>query len=293
MTGSYSSSVRAVAQDVEALPETTWIVPGRRGTELRFDDNEIALRTRRQTRWIAWDDVRWFRDGEYFHLSRRLRKDGWALAIALKDGTVVIPDATRNPRQASQETLTAVRQAARHHAIPAVLTGRPVSGKPSPADKPGLYPDPGGEPGLREWTGTEWLPSLLVDPATSGPHREQGQASIWSPLSRDEQQRQWDTAIAVVPRWYRVVLNVLRFAVGLALWWIYPPIIVIERAVQHGYWLGLSTVAAVPLYAATFVWVCGWGALILAPVRNRRATRKVARAARAASAQAAAEATTA
>src|SRR6516162_1254809 len=85
MTGSYSSSVRAVAQDVEALPETTWIVPGRRGTQLRFDDNEIALRTRRQTRWIAWDDVRWFRDGKYFHLSRRLRNDGWALAIALKD----------------------------------------------------------------------------------------------------------------------------------------------------------------------------------------------------------------
>ena len=143
MTGSYSSSVRAVAQDVEALPETTWIVPGRRGTQLRFDDNEIALRTRRQTRWIAWDDVRWFRDGEYFHLSRRLRKDGWALAIALKDGTVVIPDATRNPRQASQETLTAVRQAASHHAIPAVLTGRPVSDRPSPAGRPGSPPGSG------------------------------------------------------------------------------------------------------------------------------------------------------
>ena len=178
MTGSYSSSVRAVAQDVEALPETTWIVPGRRGTELRFDDNEIALRTRRQTRWIAWDDVRWFRDGKYFHLSRRLRNEGWALAIALKDGSVVVPDASRKPRQASRQTLTAVSQAARHHAIPAVLTGRPVSDKPSPADKPGLYPDPGGQPGLREWTGTEWLPSLLVDPATSGPPGEYGQASI-------------------------------------------------------------------------------------------------------------------
>ena len=294
MTGSYSSSVRAVAQDVEALPETTWIVPGRRGTQLRFDDNEIALRTRRQTRWIAWDDVRWFRDGKYFHLSRRLRNEGWALAIALKDGSVVIPDASRKPRQASRQTLTAVSQAARHHAIPAVVTGRPVSDKPSPADKPGLYPDPGGQPGLREWTGTEWLPSLLVDPATRGPHGEDGQASIWSPLSREDQQRQWDAAIAAVPRWHKVARDVLGLAIGLGFYGgAWPAILVARGAVKHGYLLGLSPVAAVLLYTATFVWTCGWCALSLLPVRNRRATVKVARAARAASAQAAAAATTA
>jgi Protein of unknown function (DUF2510) len=283
---------RANAQDVEAPPETTWIVPGPRDTQLRFDDYEITLRTRRQTRWIAWNDVRWFRDGNYFHLSRRLRNEGWALAIALKDGSVVIPDATRKPRQASQQTLTAVSQAARHHAIPAVLTGRPVRDKPSPADKPGFYPDPGGQPGLREWTGTEWLPSLLVDPATSGPHGEDGQASTWSPLSREDQQRQWDAAIAAVPRWYQVVLGVLGLAVGLAICWVVPPIFVVQRAVQHGYWLGMSPAAAVPLYAAIFLWTCGWGAFILSPVHNRRATAKVARAARAGSARAATEATT-
>ena len=62
---------------------------------------------------------------------------------------------------------------------------------------------------------------------------------------------------------------------------------------KHGYLLGLSPVAAVLLYTATFVWTCGWCALSLLPVRNRRATVKVARAARAASAQAAAAATTA
>jgi hypothetical protein len=243
---------------VEPPPETTWIVPGRRGTQLRFDDYEITLRTRRQTRWIAWDDVRWFRDGGYLHLSRRLRKDGWALAIALKDGSVVIPDATRKPRQASQQTLTAVSQAARHHEIPAVLTGRPVSDKPSPADKPGLYPDPGGEPGLREWTGTEWLPSLLVDPATSGPHGQEGQASTWSPLSREDQQRQWDAAIAAVPRWDKVVLEALVLAVawgsiGAAV----PAILVVQQAIKHGCWLGMSPAAAVLVYAATFVWTCG------------------------------------
>jgi len=279
---------RASAQDVEPPPETTWIMRGRRDTQLRFDDYEITLRTRRQTRWIAWDDVRWLRDGEYFHLSRRLRRDGWALAIALKDGSVVIPDATRKPRQASQQTLTAVSQAARHHAIPAVLTGRPVSDKPSPADRPGLYPNPGGQPGLREWTGTEWLPALLVDPATSGPHGQEGQARIWSPLSREEQQRQWDAAIAAVPPWYKVAGEVLGLAVGLGFYGgAWPAILVVQGAVKHGYWLGLSPVAAVLLYTATFLWTCGWCALSLIPVRYRRAAGKVARAARAASAVAA------
>jgi Protein of unknown function (DUF2510) len=285
---------RASAQDVEPPPETTWIVAGRRDTQLRFDDYDITLRTRRQTRWIAWDDVRWFRDGKYFHLSRRLRNEGWALAITLKDGSVVIPDATRKPRQASQQTLAAITQAARHHAIPAVLTGRPVSDKPSPADKPGLYPDPGGQPGLREWSGTEWLPSLLVDPATSGPHGENGQASTWSPLSREDQQRQWDTAIAAVPRWHKVARDVLGLAMVFGFYGgAWPAILLVQRAVKHGYWLGMSPVAAVLLYTATFLWTCAWCALSLFPVRNRRAARKVARAARAASVMATAEATTA
>ena len=75
---------RASAHDVQSHPETTWIVSGPRGTELRMDDHEITLRTRSQTRWIAWDDVRWFRDGKHFHLSRRLCNDGWALVIALR-----------------------------------------------------------------------------------------------------------------------------------------------------------------------------------------------------------------
>jgi hypothetical protein len=281
---------RASAHDVQSHPETTWIVSGPRGTELRMDDHEITLRTRSQTRWIAWDDVRWFRDGKHFHLSRRLRNDGWALVIALKDGREVIPDASRKTRRASQATITAVREAAAHHSIPAVLTGRPVPDKPSPADRPGLYPDPGGEPALREWTGTEWLPSLLADPATSGPHDADGLASIWSPLSKDSQQRQWDAAIAAIPRWNKVVLQTLGMALLAAIYGSFLPIIVIVRGVQHGYWLGLNEVAAILLYAATVLWTCGSSALILLPVRHRRVTAKVARAARAASAQAAATA---
>jgi hypothetical protein len=281
------AAARASAHDVQSRPETTWTVTGKK-TELRLDDHEITVRTGSQTRWIAWNDVRWFRDGTHFHLSGRLRNDGWALAIVLKDGSVVIPGATKKRRGESQQILTAVRQAARHHAIPAVLTGRRVRDKPSPADKPGLYPDPGGEPGLREWTGTEWLPTLLVAPATMGQPHENGQASIVSPLSSEEQQRQWDAAIAAVPRWRVVVGQVLGLAALVAACDVVaPPIIVIVRAVEHGFLLGLSPVAAVALYAAAFVCTCGWCAVSLLPVRNRRITQKIARAARAAAARAA------
>jgi hypothetical protein len=106
----------AGAHDVDSRPETTWIVPGHRDTELRLDDHEITVRTGRQTRWITWDDVRWFRDSQHFHLSRRLRDDGWELAIVLKDGSVVCPGATRSRARDSKEAIAAVRLAARHHA---------------------------------------------------------------------------------------------------------------------------------------------------------------------------------
>jgi hypothetical protein len=283
----------ASAHDAQSPPETNWTVSGSNDAELSLDEHDIMLRQRSETRWIGWNDVGWFRDGEYFHLSRRLRKDGWALAIVLKDGSVLVPDATRSPRQAPEETLAAVRQAARQHAIPAVLTGRPVSGAPAPAGRPGFYPDPGGEPGLREWTGTDWLPSLLVDPATSGPNGEAGQDSIVSPLSKDVQQRQWDAAIAAVPRWYRVVLDMLgRTLVATGFGWPFPAILVVGRALAHGGWLGMKPVAAVCLYAVACLWTCAGWAVVLFPVRVRRATVKVARAARAASARAATEAAT-
>jgi hypothetical protein len=54
----------------------------------------------------------------------------------------------------------------------------------------GLYHDPAGGPGLREWTGAEWSPFLHVDPRPSG-HLGQGTgpARIWSPLSPEELHR--------------------------------------------------------------------------------------------------------
>jgi hypothetical protein len=237
-------------------------------------------------RVIGWDEVRWLRDGEHFHPSRRLRNDGWALAIVLKDGAVVIPDATKKPRTDAQEIMTAARHAARDHAIPAVLTGRPVSAKPCPEDKPGLYPDPGGEPGLREWTGTEWLPSLLVCPDGDG---QAGPVSVMSPLPEDVQRREWDTAISAVPSPGVVAAVMFFFLLGWGAMLPYP-LIAIPDIDRHGFWLGTSHALAALAWAGIFLWTCGLGALMWLAVRERRILRKVARAARQAAARAGATA---
>jgi len=67
------------------------------------------------------------------------------------------------------ETLAAIRQAAERYSVPAALAGIAMKGE-SPANA-GLYPDPGGQPGLRHWDGEEWSPLLQAGPASGGPGR--------------------------------------------------------------------------------------------------------------------------
>jgi hypothetical protein len=128
---------------------------------LRLDNDGITVRNLFRTHRIGWDEVHYFTDGE-----SPLRGDvHWALRIVLRDGRVIIADGTSSEtRTARSGTLTGIRQAARRHEVPAVFTGQQVgSGAPELA---GLYLDPGGKPGVREWTGTKWSPFLRVDPAS-------------------------------------------------------------------------------------------------------------------------------
>jgi len=147
---------------------------------------------------------------------------------------------------ARPETLATIRQAAARHAVPAGLTGVPV--KQGQPDAAGLYANPGGKPGLREWTGTEWSPYLQVDPASSGPGGGNGPARIWSPVTELEQQRQWD-AVASRARGAGITFaallgaEVVAAAVVLAVF--------IHDLGHHGhgdragwglYWLGLGAI---------------------------------------------------
>jgi hypothetical protein len=187
-------------------PGVTTIV-GSNGTRLCLDDNGITYRNFLSTHRISWDQVRWITDGNR-------GADGWILRIVLHNGPDIKPEAVLR-RGAHPETLAAIRQAAERHAVPAVLTGTPAEQGPPTAA--GLYIDPGGKLGLREWTGTEWSPFLHVDPASSGPEGENGPATVWSPLPEPEQQRQWDTAARRARQaevWFPICIGVM--AVGTA-----------------------------------------------------------------------------
>ena len=204
----------------ENQPDAIKIVRGRGRWAgwVRFDDHGITFRTRpgpSRTSLIGWDEVLWFRDGT--------TADGWwALAIELRDGRVVTADATSSGERAARpETLTAIRHAAERYAVPAVLTGTPASsGLPS---GPGLYTDPGGKLGLRQWSGTEWSPFLQVDPASSGPGGGKGPARVWSPLPKAVQQVQWIDAASRARRERTSFTGSLVAAIGavtvtVALW---------------------------------------------------------------------------
>ena len=112
----------------------------------------------------------------------------------LHDGRKITAEGTSDQRTARPETLAAIRQAAERHAVPAVLTGTTDAVHRGEPDAAGLYPDPGGKPALRQWTGAGWSPFLQADPASSGPEGEPGPATVWSPLPEAEQRRQWDAA---------------------------------------------------------------------------------------------------
>ena len=193
----------------ENQPDAIKIVRGRGRWAgwVRFDDHGITFRTRpgpSRTSLIGWDEVLWFRDGTY--------GNGWALAIELHDGRVVTAEATSSGKPTARpETLTAVRHAAERYAVPAVLTGTPASS--GPPIGPGLYTDPGGKLGLRQWSGTEWSPFLQVDPASSGPGGGKGPAQVWSPLPQAVQQVQWIDAASRARR-ERIILTRLLVAVA-------------------------------------------------------------------------------
>jgi hypothetical protein len=155
---------------------------------LRLGEGGVTVRNFLRTYRASWPEVRCLADGS---VSRGEAGRVWALGIVLGDGRVVTASGTaRGKRDARPETLAAIRQAAERHAIPAELTG--TAGKRgsrgSPAN-PGLYPDPGGQPGLRRWDGRQWSPFLLrADPASGKPGKVRAPAEVWAPLAESEQQ---------------------------------------------------------------------------------------------------------
>ena len=194
----------------ESEPDVITIARGWRRW-LRLDSDGITIRNVLGTCRISWNEVRWISGS-----CSGGKVPGWMLAIVLHDGRTIEVIGYSKSRAAPPETLAGIRQAAGRHAVPVVLTSGPVAeGEP---DAAGLYPDPGGEPGLRQWTGTEWSPFLEVDPASSGPEGEKGSARVWSPLPGPEQQRQWDAAASRVREARRILAIPLLMTAGAVAW---------------------------------------------------------------------------
>jgi Protein of unknown function (DUF2510) len=173
---------------------------------LQLGEGGVTVRNFLRTYRISWPEVRCLTDGS---VSRGESGRVWALGVVLRDGRVVTASGTaRGKRDARPETLAAVRQAAERYAIPAELTG--TAGKQgsagSPAN-PGLYPDPGGQPGLRRWDGRQWSPFLLrTDPASGKPDRIKAPAEVWSPLAGSE------------PQWHDAAGRGRRAGIVFAVW---------------------------------------------------------------------------
>jgi hypothetical protein len=237
---------------------------------LRVDGRGITVRRGRHL--IPWEEIGWFRDG--------VRGGRWVLRIVLANGHVrpVLETRPKEGQPVPPELLAAIRSTAAAHSIPAVLTGGLVSAY-LPSRSAGLYFDPAGEPGLREWTGTEWSPFIQVDAVASGQPAQEGElARIWSPLSAAELHRQ-----------SHAVLEDARYGVaGLAVLLVVPPLIamlvVSIGALRHP---GTSSPQDVTVTGAICV-ICLalWG---LVTWLYFRARRKIARALTTAAIQVSAE----
>jgi DivIVA domain-containing protein len=159
---------------------------------VRLDDHGVTVRNFLRVYRFSWAEVRRFADGLIHETGQNGSSYFWALNVVLRDGRAVTAKGTARKKGARPQTLAAISQAAARHSVPAALTGIAMKGG-SPV-YPGLYPEPGGQPGLRHWDGEEWSPLLRADPASGGPAKAQARAEVYSPLPGS--QPQWHDAVA-------------------------------------------------------------------------------------------------
>jgi len=196
----------AVAYLVIAAAVSVWGCSRGWRIGLRLGDGGVTVRNFLRTYRVSWPEVLCFADGS---VSRGQAGRVWALDVVLRDGRVVTASGTAGGKRGARPgTLAAIGQAAERYAIPAELTGTATKrgSRESPAN-PGLYPDPGGQPGLRQWDGKQWSPFLLrADPASAKPDRVKVPAEVWSPLVGSD------------PQWHDAAGRVRRAGIMVAVW---------------------------------------------------------------------------
>lgn len=202
----------------DALEAVTICKRGRTG--LYADDLGLSVRGSKSAGVrFAWADIDCFADGGH----KSDDGDSWVLVIVLRTGQRVPVDCTEGSGEAVPETLAAIRQVACHYEVPADLTGVPMTADGRPV-RSGLYEDPGGQPGLRYWDGTQWSPLLALHSGKAGwlwgePVRKS--AGFWSDFPVAD--GRWNYA-AIRARWATVGLACLAavtaalLTVGFVIW---------------------------------------------------------------------------
>jgi hypothetical protein len=125
------SSLRSPALRVTFLAiaafALTWSLYRGWRMEVRFDDHHVTIRKFLRTYRIGWPEISRFEDGRITVNVGNAR--AWALDIVLRDGRVITtrlgPLSSGFPWKGTPETLSAIRQVAELHKIPAELTGQP------------------------------------------------------------------------------------------------------------------------------------------------------------------------
>jgi Protein of unknown function (DUF2510) len=190
---------------------------GRAG--LYADDLGVTVRrsSSSATRF-RWAQIDRFADG------RQLTHGGycWVLVIVLHSGRRIPVSCTQRMGEADPETLTAIRQVADRHEIPADLTGVPMTDDGRPVST-GLYKDPGGRAALRYWDGRQWSPllPLHLKKAGWGWDRTKGKSAGFSsdfPVADGR----WTYAAVGARRWalwlaFFAVVTAALLAVGLTI----------------------------------------------------------------------------
>jgi hypothetical protein len=187
------------------------VCKSRRGG-LYADDLGVTVRnSASRAERFAWAEISRFAEGSaYDPQSGGLF---WFLVIVLHTGRKVRVGLMQGCAP-TPETLTAIRQVADRYAIPADVTGVRL--------EPGLYHDPGGQPGLRYWDGTHWSP--LLPPDVAKPKAVQESPACWPALPMDD--RPWTYPAARVKYWTAwfaalAAVSAVLLAAGLVveLWW--------------------------------------------------------------------------
>jgi hypothetical protein len=115
---------------------------------MRLDLQGVLVRNHFRSYRFGWPEISRMADGAS-------RKGNWELNVVLASGRVVKAGATNwATKVADPEMLTALAEAAGWHGTPAALTGMAI--------EHGLYADPGGQRGVRYWSGT-WSPLLPAE----------------------------------------------------------------------------------------------------------------------------------